>query len=225
MMMNLFSIFDPSSSMMSWYNINWSSTLLSLILIPSSFWMIMSRKKMLFTKLMNKINKEIKILTGYNKMNCTLMFASLFIFILINNFMGLFPYIFTSTSHLTISLTLSMNLWLMNMFFGWMKNTNHMFIHLVPQNTPSLLMPFMVMIESISNFIRPMTLAVRLTANIIAGHLLMTLMSEMGNKISVFLSMILIITQMSLLTLEYAVSIIQAYVFMTLITLYSSEVK
>nr|YP_010726195.1 ATP synthase F0 subunit 6 [Neodiprion huizeensis]WDY84631.1 ATP synthase F0 subunit 6 [Neodiprion huizeensis] len=225
MMMNLFSIFDPSSSMMSSLNMNWSSSFLGLIFMPSSFWMIMSRKKILFTKLINKLYKEIKILSGKNKMNSNLLFTSLFIFILFNNFLGLFPYIFTSTSHLTISLSLSLTLWLMNMLVGWGKHTNHMFTHLVPQNTPNSLMPFMVIIESISNMIRPMTLAVRLTANIIAGHLLMTLMSSMGSKITMFMSIMLIFSQMLLLTLEYAVSIIQAYVFMTLITLYSSEVK
>nr|WEG22881.1 ATP synthase F0 subunit 6 [Diprion sp.] len=225
MMMNLFSIFDPSSSLFSWLNLNWSSTLIMLIYMPSSFWLIMSRKGIILMKFLMNLHKEIKILSGNYKMNSTLMFTSLFMLILLNNFMGLFPYIFTSTSHLINSLSMSLPLWLMPILFGWIKNYNHMFTHLVPQNTPNSLMPFMVMIETISNFIRPMTLAVRLTANIIAGHLLMTLMSSVSTKISMFMSIILVIFQMSLLMLEYAVSIIQAYVFMTLITLYSSEVK
>nr|YP_010531220.1 ATP synthase F0 subunit 6 [Nesodiprion japonicus]UXW93507.1 ATP synthase F0 subunit 6 [Nesodiprion japonicus] len=224
MMMNLFSIFDPTSTFLPSLNLNWSSTLIIMLLLPSTYWLILSRNKILLNNILLKIHFEIKILLN-NKINSTLMFSSLFLFILLNNFMGLFPYIFTSTSHLTTCMTLSLPLWLSLMLFGWIKNTNHMFIHLVPQNTPNALMPFMVLIESISNFIRPLTLAVRLTANIIAGHLLMTLLSSIGTKIMMFSSSFLVIVQILLLILEYAVSIIQAYVFMVLITLYSSEVK
>jgi F-type H+-transporting ATPase subunit a len=85
-------------------------------------------------------------------------------------------------------------------------------------------MPFMVLIETISNLIRPGTLAVRLAANIIAGHLLLVLLGNQGpNLTSVFLT-VLIITQILLLVLESAVAVIQSYVFAVLATLYSSEV-
>nr|WEG22893.1 ATP synthase F0 subunit 6 [Gilpinia sp.] len=225
MMMNLFSIFDPTSTFLPKFNLNWTSTMMMIIMMPSSYWLISSRKNILFNNLMLKIHSEIKMLMENKKINSTLLFSSVFLFILFNNFMGLFPYIFTSTSHLTTSMSLSVPLWMSFMLFGWMKNTNHMFIHLVPQNTPNTLMMFMVLIESISNLIRPLTLAVRLTANIIAGHLLMTLLSSIGLKISMVSSSFLVLIQISLLILEYAVSIIQSYVFMVLITLYSSEVK
>lgn len=99
-----------------------------------------------------------------------------------------------------------------------------MFAHLVPQSTPGPLMPFIVLIETISNVIRPGTLAVRLIANIVAGHLLITLL---GNQTAVASNIILvglIMTQILLLTLESAVAIIQAYVFAVLSTLYASEI-
>jgi F-type H+-transporting ATPase subunit a len=86
-------------------------------------------------------------------------------------------------------------------------------------------MPFIVLIETISNIIRPGTLAVRLTANIIAGHLLITLLGNTGPGIINALVSLLIITQILLLTLESAVSIIQSYVFAVLSALYSSEVN
>jgi F-type H+-transporting ATPase subunit a len=95
---------------------------------------------------------------------------------------------------------------------------------LVPQGTPSVLIPFIVCIETIRNIIRPGTLAVRLTANIIAGHLLITLLGNTGNSLSYFLLSFLIIGQIALLILESAVAIIQAYVFAILSTLYSREV-
>ncbi|VEN43254.1 unnamed protein product, partial [Callosobruchus maculatus] len=97
--------------------------------------------------------------------------------------------------------------------------------HLVPQGTPNLLIPFIVIIESISNIIRSGTLSIRLSANIIAGHLLITLLGRTGPFLSLFIINILIITQILLLVLETAVSIIQSYVFVVLGTLYSREVN
>lgn len=226
MIINLFSIFDPTSTFFPYLNLNWSRTLIGTFLFPSTtYWLVISRKNILWWKLIYKIHLEVKILLGNFKINRTLIFSSLFLFILFNNFIGLFPYIFTRTRHLSNRITLSLPLWLRLILFGWLKNINHIFTHLVPQNTPNALIPFIVLIESIRNIIRPLTLAVRLTANIIAGHLLITLLRRIGTKISILSSSLLVTRQISLLILEFAVSIIQAYVFMVLIALYSREVK
>jgi F-type H+-transporting ATPase subunit a len=99
-----------------------------------------------------------------------------------------------------------------------------MFAHIVPQSTPPALIPFIVLIESISNVIRPLTLAVRLMANIVAGHLLITLLGNQTAAASGIILATLIITQIILLTLESAVAIIQSYVFAVLSTLYSREI-
>nr|URH16461.1 ATP synthase F0 subunit 6 [Cryptotermes havilandi]URX54400.1 ATP synthase F0 subunit 6 [Cryptotermes havilandi] len=226
MMSNLFSVFDPSTSNFN-LSLNWTSTFLGLLLLPTSLWLIPSRYSMLWNTLLTKLHSEFKTLLGVSKINkgSTFLFVSLFSLILFNNFLGLFPYIFTSTSHLTMTLTLALPLWVSFMVFGWINNMNHMFEHLVPQGTPAALMPFMVCIETISNIIRPGTLAVRLTANMIAGHLLLTLLGNNGPTITHSLLWVLIIAQILLLVLESAVAIIQSYVFAVLSTLYSSEVN
>nr|ASM82843.1 ATP synthase F0 subunit 6 [Phyllothelys shaanxiense] len=226
MMTNLFSIFDPSSSIMN-LSINWLSTFIGLLLIPTSLWLIPSRLMMMWNLIINKLHEEFKLLIGKKKINkgSTFILISIFSILLYNNFMGLFPYIFTSTSHMTMTLTLALPMWLSFMLFGWINNTKFMFAHLVPQGTPGLLMPFMVCIETISNIIRPTTLAIRLAANMIAGHLLMTLLGNTGSTMMLSLLPLLIITQILLLTLESAVAIIQSYVFAVLSTLYSSEVN
>lgn len=86
-------------------------------------------------------------------------------------------------------------------------------------------MPFIVLIETVRNVIRPGTLAVRLAANIIAGHLLLTLLGNTGPSLTLFLLNFLIISQVLLLLLESAVAIIQSYVFAVLRTLYAGEVN
>nr|ACH85692.1 ATP synthase subunit 6 [Nasonia longicornis] len=222
MMMNLFSIFDPSTSMN--LSMNWISSIYIILFFPNLFWLIPSRWNYIYINMMKYLINEFFMLLN-NKINVMniIMFISLFMMIMLNNFMGLYPYIYTSTSQMSMSMTLSLSLWIMMMIFSWMINTNHMFIHLVPQGTPSMLMPFMVLIESISNIIRPLTLGVRLSANMIAGHLLMTLISSTGNKLNMMMLMIMLLIQSILIVLELSVSVIQAYVFSVLSLLYSTE--
>nr|ARH55166.1 ATP synthase F0 subunit 6 [Erotides cosnardi] len=222
--MNLFSTFDPSTSTNTAFN--WLSTILTILIIPSLFWMIPSRINYLWNKIINMLNSEFKMLLKMDKMKgSTLMFISLFTFIVFSNVLSLFPYIFSSTSHLTLTLSLALPMWLTFMLYGWLNETKHMLAHLVPTGTPDILMPFMVCIETTSNIIRPMTLAIRLTANLIAGHLLLTLLGNSAMNISSLMVSILIIIQLMLLILELAVSMIQAYVFSILVTLYSSEIN
>lgn len=224
MIANLFSSFDPTST----FNIslNWLRSFIGLIVIPPIFWLVPSRIRMLWNKIIITLHSEFKILIGRSNSNGrTLIFVSLFSLILFNNFLGLFPYIFTRTRHLVITLTLRLPLWLRFIIYGWTNNTIHIFAHLVPQGTPGILIPFIVCIETIRNVIRPGTLAIRLSANIIAGHLLITLLGNTGPSFSVSLIWILLIIQILLLILESAVSIIQSYVFAVLRTLYSSEVN
>nr|QHD47954.1 ATP synthase F0 subunit 6 [Neoperlops gressitti] len=225
MMTNLFSVFDPTSSVAT-LPLNWMSTFLGLSLLPTTFWLMPSRISLIWNKVLSTMHTEFKTLMGpTGHPGSTLLLISLFSLIMFNNFLGLFPYVFTSSSHLAMTLSLALPLWLSFMIFGWINHTQHMFAHLVPQGTPPILMPFMVCIETVSNMIRPGTLAVRLAANMIAGHLLLTLLGNTGPALSASLLTLLVLAQIALLTLESAVAIIQSYVFAVLSTLYASEVN
>nr|YP_009346045.1 ATP synthase F0 subunit 6 [Pseudocosmetura anjiensis]AQM39802.1 ATP synthase F0 subunit 6 [Pseudocosmetura anjiensis] len=225
MMTNLFSVFDPSTNIMN-LSLNWLSTLIGMMILPLIYWLIPSRHSVVWFSIIKTLHNEFKILIGPAGHNgSSFIFIALFSLILFNNFLGLFPYIFTSSSHLSMTLALAMPLWFSFMIYGWINHTQHMFAHLVPQGTPAALMPFMVCIETISNVIRPGTLAVRLAANMIAGHLLLTLLGNTGPSLSMSLLSLLMFAQIALLTLESAVAMIQSYVFAVLATLYSSEVN
>nr|YP_009271252.1 ATP synthase F0 subunit 6 [Faxonius punctimanus]ANW09550.1 ATP synthase F0 subunit 6 [Faxonius punctimanus] len=223
-MASLFSIFDPSSSIFS-LPLNWVSTFLGLLFLPFMYWVSPSRWAMMWLKSTKMLYGEFKVILGNNNLGLNVLFISLLTLIVFNNSLGLLPYVFTSSSHLVMTLSLAFPLWLSFMIFGWVNHTQDMFAHLVPQGTPGVLMPFMVLIESISNIIRPGTLAVRLAANMIAGHLLLSLLGGMGPIMPLSILWILVILQVLLLMLESAVAVIQSYVFAILSTLYASEVN
>lgn len=221
MINNLFRTFDPSTQILS---INWLRSLLPLILIPSSYWLVSSRITKIWNLIITKLHSEFNLLIKFNRQGVTLFIISLFSVIFFNNFLGLFPYVFTSSRHMCFTLTLALPMWLRIIIYGWLNHTIHILAHLVPQGTPPALISFIVCIETIRNFIRPGTLAIRLTANIIAGHLLLTLLGNTGPSIRRYFIRILIFVQIALLVLESAVAIIQSYVFAVLRTLYFREV-
>lgn len=223
MITNLFSIFDPVAS----FNLplNWLAIFLGLLILPWVFWVQPNRLTSSSTLLIDQLHNEFKVLVGPTaSQGHTLIFISLFLFIMYNNLLGLLPYVFTSSSHLAITLTLAFPLWISFIIYGWINHTKHILAHLVPLGTPPVLIPFMVLIETIRNTIRPGTLAVRLAANMIAGHLLLVLLGNQGPNLSSSLLVILLIIQILLLILETAVAVIQSYVFAVLATLYSREV-
>nr|QOC70764.1 ATP synthase F0 subunit 6 [Tetraclita squamosa squamosa] len=220
-MTNLFSSFDPMSATFS-LQLNWMAMFLFLTVFFPLYWTSSSKSYMIYTELTSYITKEfIPLFKSYKNI---ILFNVLFLFILINNVFGLMPYTFTSTAHIAMTLSMALTIWLIFMLYGWINNTNHMFAHLVPLGTPIVLMPFMVLIETISNIIRPITLSVRLAANLTAGHLLLILLGEsmVNNKMIIIITVTM--AQFALMTLEAAVAVIQAYVFATLSTLYASEV-
>nr|YP_009239912.1 ATP synthase F0 subunit 6 [Ocypode cordimanus]AMN14546.1 ATP synthase F0 subunit 6 [Ocypode cordimanus] len=224
MMTNLFSIFEPSSSLFN-FSTNWISTFLGVLFIPYLYWASPSRWSLLWSKVISTLHMEFKALLLPSHVGSSILFVSLFSLIVFNNFLGLAPYVFTSSSHMVMTLSLSLPLWITLMLFGWIQHSKHMFAHLVPQGTPFALMPFMVLIETVSNVIRPGTLAVRLAANMIAGHLLLSLLGSTGPSLSVSILSLLISAQILLLILESAVAVIQSYVFAVLSTLYTGEIN
>nr|CAL18246.1 ATPase subunit 6 [Eoxenos laboulbenei] len=219
MMMNIFSSFDPSTNIL---NMNWLSMILMFFLI-SNFWTSSNQIIMIWKFMLNYLFKEL--FTIIKKNNMMVIMMSIFFIIFMNNFWSLFPYIFPCSSHMTFSLSLAFPFWLTLMLYGWLNLYNNMFLHLIPKGTPLMLMPIMIIIETISNLIRPLTLMIRLSANIISGHILLSFISNINSYKTWKISFIIINTQMIYLILEFCVSLIQAYVFSILVTLYFNEIN
>uniref|UniRef100_A0AAU8G7U2 ATP synthase subunit a n=1 Tax=Colposcenia aliena TaxID=3101724 RepID=A0AAU8G7U2_9HEMI len=217
-------MFDPMANFS--FLSNWVSLFLMILILPNSFWTINSRLLVTLKMMINKLHQELKSTFTKNILykGSTLIMISCFMFIMTSNITSNFPYTFCSSAHLSFSVSLSIPIWLSIILFQWITLSKTMMAHLVPNGTPVVLMPLMVMIEITSNIIRPMALAVRLSANLIAGHLLMALLGNTLNIKQVTWIMLVVI-QMIFLTFELMVGMIQAYVFSVLMNLYSSEIN
>nr|YP_009182810.1 ATP synthase F0 subunit 6 [Oreoglanis jingdongensis]AKO72130.1 ATP synthase F0 subunit 6 [Oreoglanis jingdongensis] len=155
-----------------------------------------------------------------------MILTSLMMFILTLNILGLLPYTFTPTTQLSLNMGLAVPLWLATVVIGLRNQPTAALGHLLPEGTPALLIPILIIIETISLFIRPLALGVRLTANLTAGHLLIQLISTATITLAPTMTTVAMLTAtlLVLLTLlEVAVAIIQAYVFVLLLSLYLQE--
>lgn len=148
-----------------------------------------------------------------------------FVYIALNNIAGLVPYIFTSTRHLRFRLSFALVLWGAVISSAVIKDLGATLAHLVPLGTPYPLIPLIVLIEIVSNLIRPITLSVRLAANMVAGHLLLALISGPRRSRNYGIFRLILVAIIVIIVLEVAVALIQAYVFITLRSLYVAEVN
>nr|WKT09096.1 ATP synthase F0 subunit 6 [Ptychadena amharensis]WKT09109.1 ATP synthase F0 subunit 6 [Ptychadena amharensis]WKT09122.1 ATP synthase F0 subunit 6 [Ptychadena amharensis]WKT09135.1 ATP synthase F0 subunit 6 [Ptychadena amharensis]WKT09148.1 ATP synthase F0 subunit 6 [Ptychadena amharensis] len=154
------------------------------------------------------------------------LITALMVFLLLMNMLGLFPNTFTPTTQLSMNLGLAIPLWLSTVIIGMREQFTASMGHLLPEGTPTILIPGLIIIETTSLFIRPLALGVRLTANLTAGHLLIHLISmaiETMVPTSLVISSVLFMTLLLLTILEIAVAMIQAYVFVLLLSLYLQE--
>nr|ALE33122.1 ATP synthase F0 subunit 6 [Plecotus macrobullaris]ALE33135.1 ATP synthase F0 subunit 6 [Plecotus macrobullaris]ALE33148.1 ATP synthase F0 subunit 6 [Plecotus macrobullaris]ALE33161.1 ATP synthase F0 subunit 6 [Plecotus macrobullaris]ALE33174.1 ATP synthase F0 subunit 6 [Plecotus macrobullaris] len=193
------------------------------ILFPSTTRLINNRLMTLQQWLVRMITKQMMAIHSEKGKTWALMLISLIMFIGSTNLLGLLPHSFTPTTQLSTNLGMAIPLWAGTVILGFRYKTKASLAHFLPQGTPLPLIPMLVIIETISLFIQPMALAVRLTANITAGHLLIHLI---GNatlalmNISMATATVTFIILVLLTVLEFAVALIQAYVFTLLVSLY-----
>merc|ERR1712222_42726 len=225
-MSNLFSSFDPMVNILGFnISLNWLSNYSNPIFTP------------------NLLNSEVSYIKDYSKYHrlfirwvvgriwfiCSTWYSihlfKIFFFIFFCNLIGLAPYIFTSSSHISFTLTLAIPIWIGRIVFSIKNQYNSLVAHLVPRGTPVALIPVIVIIETVSNIIRPGTLSIRLAANIVAGHLLLTLLGSQGPSRRGVVILGLMVSLILLLCLELAVACIQAYVFTILRSLYLNELR
>ena len=206
-------------------------TLVFLIKAPTtnSFFVIPSGWQNLIEKLYALVSQILSdiITTGSEKYFPFM--AVLFMFILSNNLIGMVPYSFTTTSHITLTFFLSFSIFVALNVIGFQKHGMHYFSLFLPANTGFFLALVLVPIELISYIAKPISLGVRLFINLMAGHSLlkvivgfswnMLLVENLKAIAFIFPLLVLVI----LTGLELAVALIQAYVFITLTAIYLND--
>nr|YP_001874750.1 ATP synthase F0 subunit 6 [Sthenoteuthis oualaniensis]ACC78186.1 ATP synthetase subunit 6 [Sthenoteuthis oualaniensis] len=228
MMVDIFSSFDDhNSTMFSAHFMTWTLSLWSLFFINSSYWINPSN----LNNIMNMPKQAINIQTtrsfSMNLGGFSLMVSSLFITIINFNMLGLMPYVFSTTSHLAMTFTLALPLWLSLIISSYSNNPYSSVAFMLPLGTPTFLIPFLPIIETLSILVRPITLSIRLAANISAGHIILTLI---GDYLTISLlstdyviSMLVMLVQIGYFIFEIGIGIIQGYIFSLLITLYTDD--
>nr|YP_002154444.1 ATP synthase F0 subunit 6 [Hypselecara temporalis]BAG69516.1 ATPase subunit 6 [Hypselecara temporalis] len=192
---------------------------------PTSRW-LNNRLLTLQSWFINRFTQQIFQPLSLGGHKWAVLLTSLMLFLITLNMLGLLPYTFTPTTQLSLNMAFAVPLWLATVIIGMRNQPTHALGHLLPEGTPALLIPVLIVIETISLFIRPLALGVRLTANLTAGHLLIQLIATAASVLLPLMPTIALLTAilLFLLTLlEVAVAMIQAYVFVLLLSLYLQE--
>ena len=154
---------------------------------------------------------------------------SLFMFVLVANLFGMFPYFFTITSHIIVTFALAMLVILTVIFYGFMRHGMSFLKLFIPSGVPGALIPLVTMIEVISFLSRPISLSVRLFANMLAGHITLKVFSgfvvslgAMG-AVGIFGAILPLAMTVALTALEFLVAFLQAYVFAVLTCMYLND--
>jgi F-type H+-transporting ATPase subunit a len=148
---------------------------------------------------------------------------TLFTFILFCNVLGLIPYSFTVTSHIIVTLALALVVFIGATIIGFIRNGFGYLKLFMPSGVPVILLPLVVVIEIVSYFIRPMSLSIRLFANMMAGHMMLKVMAGFVVMLGVTAGWLPLVAMIGLYGLELLVAALQAYVFALLTCMYLSD--
>ena len=224
MLLDIFSSFDDHCFVfIGWFYIVW---IIAFLVVINSFISLWTKSRNFFTFVITIISTAGELVHRRSRKSIggsTPLFISLFLFLISFNLLGLIPYVFSLTRHLSINLAISLPLWLSIILIGRFYDLGSLLAHFQPIGSPAFLNPFLCVIELVRNLVRPITLAVRLTANLRTGHILIGLLGLgfVNNR----LIGIIIIIRLGLFyfIFEIGVCFVQAYIFTLLPTLYSDE--
>ena len=147
---------------------------------------------------------------------------TIFMFVLFGNFLGMLPYSFTFTSHIAVTLTMALVIFVLVTVIAFMKHGMHFFSFFLPAGVPIFLSPLMISIEVISYFTRPFSLSIRLFANMMAGHTLLKVVGGFVFPLGL-LGIIPVAGLVAITGLEFLIAFLQAYIFTILTCIYIND--
>ena len=148
---------------------------------------------------------------------------SIFMFVLIGNLWGMIPYSFTFTSHIVVTFTMAMVIFVGVTLIGIVKHKVHFLSFFMPPGVPMYMAPLLIPIEIISYLSRPISLSVRLFANMLAGHTLLKVFAGFVVALGVTAGWLPLVFIIALTGLEIVIAFLQAFVFAILTCLYLND--
>lgn len=148
---------------------------------------------------------------------------TLFVFILTLNMLGMIPYAFTVTSHIIVTFALALMVFLLVTIVGFIKNGPGFLKLFVPSGAPVALLPLLIIIEAISYLIRPISLSVRLFANMMAGHMMLKVFASFVVALGLVGGWAPLLFMVPFTGLEFLVAFLQAFVFAVLTCIYLND--
>ena len=229
MILDIFSSFDPGINIINNYIspiMFWIITMSSIRLFTLSIWITPNNLNIIINSTIKIINDQGSRTQGVHIKGFNSFIVSLFIIIININLIGLLPAVFSYSRHLLFTLSFGLPLWLALIISAIVYNTSSWVASLLPGGAPHWLNPFLVLIETISIRVRPLTLSFRLAANMRAGHIVLTLIGTYCAA-SIFSSLVgflvLIIIQIGYIIFEVGICLIQRYIFCLLLRLYRDD--
>nr|YP_009744336.1 ATP synthase F0 subunit 6 [Aporrectodea rosea]QIE13191.1 ATP synthase F0 subunit 6 [Aporrectodea rosea] len=228
MMPDIFSSFDPYmfNTLFPTNSMFLLTNTLILLLVQSSFWVMNSRITTFKSPIKNTIFTQLSRTSGLHLKGLSTTLSAIFFLLIMVNLMGLVPYTFSTSSHLIFTLALGLPIWLSLIISSFSNSPKKSTAHFLPDGAPDWLNPFLVLIETTSILVRPLTLSFRLAANMSAGHIVLSLMGVYCATAwfsSVTSIILLTMTTLSYILFEMAICLIQAYIFCLLLSLYSDD--
>lgn len=148
---------------------------------------------------------------------------TVFMVVLLGNMLGMLPYSFTYTSHIAVTMGLALAIFLLVTVLGFVKHGLHFFSLFCPAGVPWALKPLIIPIEVLSYLIRPVTLSVRLFANMMAGHLMLKVFAGFCVAMGVGAGLVPMFFNVALIGFEFLIAFLQAYVFTILSCIYLKD--
>jgi F-type H+-transporting ATPase subunit a len=148
---------------------------------------------------------------------------TIFMIVLMGNMLGMIPYSFTYTSHIAVTMGLALAIFIFVTVLGFVKHGTHFFSLFCPEGVPLALKPLIIPIEILSYLIRPVTLSVRLFANMMAGHLMLKVFAGFSVSMGIALGILPMFFNVALIGFEFLIAFLQAYVFTILTCIYLKD--
>nr|BDQ43635.1 ATP synthase F0 subunit 6 [Amynthas masatakae] len=228
MMPDIFSSFDPCmyNTLFPLNSMFIITNMALVLLIQTGYWMINTRQSTFIIPLKSTIFTQLSRTFSYQLKGASSVISSTFIILVLINLMGMVPYTFSTSSHLIFTLSLGFPMWLSFILSSSSLSPKKTIAHLLPDGAPDWLNPFLVIIETTSIVVRPLTLSFRLAANMSAGHIVLSLVGIYCASAwftSIFGTTMLILATLGYVLFEFAICLIQAYIFCLLLSLYSDD--